>query len=348
MNIYIICLTIFFIYAVCYIGYRIVKRHNVDHFENQYEFLTPKDAYKIIEDSGYFGKFNTANLRARLCANITNCKLKYLKELMRVDPMEEDAIKWLVNLILEKLKEKGVSVALFNMSLKFAKFSSNLEGNMPHTHKDVIYLPASYYADVWKLYQQTNNKTDDKDYIIKKYGGTLIHELCHVFQRKYESYFNKLYKNRWHFTTFDVNTLTKCENILQLNRLNPDGSDVNWLWVNPYSTKYKQKQEYYWLLAVFRDNHPKFLTDTNNSVYILNKNTDRNYTVKSIDVISENEPLRSYFGSISNNYHPNEISAEYMSIYFLEKMDIEPDVRLSAANTGYHEFVSFMNNMLWM
>ena len=344
MDIYVISVVLFFIIAFCYIGHRIITKKTDEEFINQYEFLTPEEAHKVIEESGYFDHFNTPNLRARLCANVTDCKFKYLKELMLVDPMEAEAIKWLVEIILDRLKENGISTTAFSMTLRFAKFSAKLEGNMPHTHKDVIYFPASYYQNVWKAYEQSKNKNEDHQYVIKIYGRTLIHELCHILQRKYESYFIDFYNNKWNFEQFNESLLDKCENIFQVSRLNPDGIDVKWLWKNPFSLKNNKKQEYYLLLAIFKDNHPKFLGDTTNTVYKLDKYSDR-YRVSGIEKIEDNVDLNSYFGLKDNNYHPHEISAEYLSIYMLNHMQIQTDVNLSA-NKGYHLFSDFISRVV--
>lgn len=344
MNFYVVAVVLFFIFFFCYIAHHVINKKTHEEFLNQYKFLTPHEAYKVIEDSGYFKHFNIANMRARLCANTTDCKHKYLKELMRIDPMEADSIKWLVELIVEKLKENGVSTFAFNMTLKFAKFSSRLEGNMPHTHKDVIYFPASYYQNVWKAYEQFKNKENETDNVIHDFGGTLIHELCHVLQRKYERYFNDFYKDKWNFERFEESALDKCDNIFQVSRLNPDGIELNWLWVNPYSTKHNRKQEYYLLLAIFKDNHPKFLSDTTSSVYKLDKYSNR-YRVSSIDKIENDTDLNNYFGSIANNYHPNEISAEYLSIYLLNRMGIKTNINLTS-NQGYYSFMTFIDGLI--
>lgn len=345
MNFYLVCIILFFVFAICYIGYRIIKKHQIEHFENEYDFLTPQEAYKVILDSGYFEHFNTANLRARLCANISNCKFKYLKELMLIDPMEADAIKWLVKLVSDKLKEHNVNIPIFNMKLRFAKFSLNLEGNMPHTHEDVIFLPASFYENIWGLSQQFKNKNNNVDNIIIEYGGTLIHEICHILQRKYKTYFQRFYRNQWHFKQFDIMSLIKCENILEINRINPDGLDIGWIWHNPYTPKNK-KDEYYLLLAIFKDNHPKFLADVSNTVYVLNKYMNDKYNVHSIETIKDNPNLINFFGPINNNYHPNEISAEYLSIFLLEKMGLKPNIQLNASNSAYHTFINFVEGLL--
>lgn len=345
MNIYVVAIILFFIVSFCYIGHKIITKHSKENFTNQYQFLTPQEAYKVVEESGYFQHFNTANIRARLCANVTDCKYKYQKELMLIDPMEVASITWLIEVITTKLKENNINIFhAFDMALKFAKFSSNLEANMPHTHGDVIFFPASYYQNVWKSYEQFKNKDNDTDYVIKEYGKTLIHELCHVLQRKYESTFTDFYKSKWHFIKFDEKLLDKCENIFQVSRLNPDGIDIKWLWVNPYSVKNNKKQEYDLLLAIFRDNHPKFLTDTTSTVYKLDKYSER-YRVAGIGKIENNTDLNKFFGLISNNYHPNEISAEYLSIYLLNRMGLNTDINLSSTE-GYYNFITFMDKFI--
>lgn len=337
------------IIGIIYLLYRRFRKNTIEHFdEPQYQFLKPLEAYHIIEENGYFDHFNKINIRARLCANVTDCKNKYRKELMLVDPMEEDAIKWLIDNMVQKIKyEKPRLAKLINIKLRFAKFSAKLEDNMPHTHSDIILLPASMYNKIWQLHQQSLNNDNKINYAIQKYGSTIIHELAHILQRKYPYFFNSFYESKWNFKHIQPSEIKKNENIFERARLNPDGIDMGWIWVNPYSKKYKRKQEYYLLMATFKQDHPKYLSDVNENVYILTiPNGETKYQSIGMELIKDNGPLQHFFGDINNNYHPNEIAAEYMSHYIMELMKLPSIFEKIKNKNGYVNFIDFIERLI--
>jgi hypothetical protein len=349
-SIYVYSLIVFFIVSILYIIIRYCRKSKtIEGFEEfQYKFLKPLEAYHVINNSGYFNNFNTSNIRARLCANVTDCRYKYKKELVLIDPMEEEAIKWVINNMINRLKQCNTKlVSLLNIPIKFAKFTLKLEDNMPHTHDDVIFLPESTYNKLWSLHQQTMNYNNDKlDYAIKNYGSTIIHELTHILQRKYEDRFINFYQQQWYFDKIEPSAIQKHNNIFDRARLNPDGIDMGWVWVNPYSKQHKHPQEYYLLMATFKNDHPKYLGDVDNNVYKLEKTINNyQYRIANAELISNNIPLLTFFGKVSNNYHPNEISAEYMSHYAMKMLDIPTEIDLNNNCMAYNSFVQFIKSL---
>lgn len=349
-------LIVFLIVAVIYFIWKRFKKPTTKEFFNatntelNLTFLKPVDAYKIIEASDYFSYFNKINMKARACSNLTDCKMMYKKELMVIDLMEERSMVWLMESMLnliDKVKPKFAS-AIKYIHIKFAKTSSRLEGDMPHTHKNVIFLPSYFWNKVWQNHQKyltSRNESIIKD-TVKQYGSTIIHELIHILQRQFQSEFDKFYEANWNFIKFDsLNEIDKIHNIVDRNRVNPDGLDIKWIWKNPYNSQRNEPIEYYIILATFRTDSPHFLTDVDNNIYLLEKTTDKenSYRVTNAYLLNEHEDFMSFFKIKDNNYHPNEIAAEYVSQYLLEILGISPKIDI---NTGYSNFINWLENLI--
>jgi hypothetical protein len=224
-------------------------------------------------------------------------KEDYQTEIKNLNETERVMIRKLYDYILEVMNDKlenatNIIIKLIKYKIKFAKFTHKLEGNMPHTHKNIIILPEYMYDFI------SNNSILDS---FTRYGGTIIHEICHVLQRYYNSQFNELY-GRWNFHKYNISQIDN--NIVNRIRVNPDGLDSNWIW---------KHDKQYLLLAVFREN-AKSLNDVNYNYFVI----ENDKIVKSGDILDENN-FNKFFGIENNVYHPNEISAEYFSMYFTGK-----------------------------
>ena len=354
INFYVLgCLLIFIFLFYCFLinkNETFGNKNNKNNKSNKLtiSFLNHHDAYQIIDKSGYFNHFNQINLKARNCANLFDCRQKYMKELLPIDPMEQEAIKWLLNKLIDRLAKFQSFMEKYHY--KFAKFSSRLEANMPHTHNDVIFLPASFYQDVWKGWQHLTHKKEDINYnnsydtnideILGTYGSTLIHELTHVLQRKYSRIFKKLYQKEWGFISINKMEIDRGDIIFDRSRTNPDGLDLGWIW--------SHNNNYYLLQATFRKDHPRFLTDVDNTAYTLEKkNTNNSYRVVGYKSIEDTKDFTDFFGFINNNYHPNEISADYMAKFILQQMGLKYhgiNSLIENNSPAYRKFMTFMNN----
>lgn len=351
-------ITVFIVGFIYIIWKRIKKPIVKEYFDTNNTnlnliFLKPVDAYKIIEESNYFNHFNKINMKARLCANLTDCKLKYKKELMQIDMMEEQAMTWLMDSMVKMIENIKPSLAsgIKYINIKFAKTSSKLEGDMPHTHKNVIFIPSYIWNKIWQGHQQyltykTENIIKES---IREYGSTLMHELFHILQRQFQNKFEKFYQEQWNFIKFDrLDQIDKISNVIDRNRLNPDGIDVKWIWKNPYNLIRKEPEEYYIILATFRNDNPNFLTDVDNNIYLLEKvvDTHHDYVIVNGSLLDQHQDFQNYFGIKNNNYHPNEISAEYMSIYLLKILKIFDKIDINTESEGYIKFTNWLEDFL--
>lgn len=341
---------------ICCILYNVFhKEKKVEHFDDiKFQFLTPKEAYQTITKSNYFDHFDTVNQRARHCKNVSHCYLKYKKEMLLIDPMEARSIKWLVELLMERIRKHKPKLAnLINIKLKFAKFG-DLEGNMPHTHDDVIYFPATFYEEVWDKFQKFKNHKGDittemEDNILEPHGTTFIHELTHILQRRFSHFFKKFYQNDWGFISINRKNIQKGGHLFDRNRTNPDALDIGWIWKTQDKLSKKRKDIYYLLLAIFTSDQPSSVTSAETNIYTLEpiKGGDGYNVVKS-EPINQNFNYIDYFGQIQNNYHPNEISAEYMGYYIQEQIkNKKTDIKKLSGHRGYQLFSKFIESFLW-
>lgn len=286
-------------------------------------FISPLEAFNIIKDSGYFNHYNKVNFKSRNCANIDDCHLMWRQELMPIDILEKESMLYFMEILSQKVKSSDIikHKLLFNIrgGIKMCKSSVSLEGGMPHTHKNLIVLPNYFYEELWKLYNNIKNSPKNKkeeltNYFLLNYGLTILHELTHLSQRINKNKFEKLYR-QWGFQK--INPLTQIndgENLLELNRINPDGLDMGYVFL--------YDSQYYLLMATFNTNKPKHLSDVSYLSINLEKDTTQPYSetliVKDIKNIDKCNIVNNYFCLSNNHYHPNEICAEYVSKYFQE------------------------------
>jgi len=295
----------------------------MDNLTNQFNLYT---ADLFIEDTNtwfnklavYFNYINKTNILARKFISMEDMKDKYKCD--GIQPISETEKKYIINSIELAIKKlKSTNLKLYNylyywrMYFKLAKASSWLENGMPHTHENVIVLPSYFF----------NNK-----FVL----STFIHEITHIHQRKYPQDWDELI---WklgfqHYNLKD----TKLDNVLIRNRTNPDGLDYNYLWKNGNTDKY------YWIGAIFASITPNSLTD--NIQYIACEmilNSSNNFIYSGIDIdLNKFTDFKDFFGIINNNYHPNEIIAEYMTNYYENNNN---------NNTGYEIFKNYMNKFIW-
>lgn len=247
------------------------------------KFLNKSETQNVFKNNSYFLKFNKNNLISRNIKKKDNLKKTYLNNCLTFSKNQKE----IINNIIYYIREKTNNDLLFK-NWKFG-LVKNLESNLPHTHKDVIILSQDLLNNL-----QLN------------YGVILfIHEKTHILQRKHYDLFYDLYTNYWNF--IKVDKIHNFDYLKQIVRLNPDGLDLNWI--------LKSNGKYILLLAVF--NSIK-LRDCSNVCVYLEKKDNKFFVPNNIKLIKLEDCIEfnRFFTITSNNYHPNELSAEYMSLYW--------------------------------
>ena len=266
-----------------------------DKHDNLYKSLI---SYISVE---YLVHMDYVNIISRGFNNMIDISKKYEQELIsKITDAEKDYLNESVNAKLLELndissndKNKQSWVLNILENCKISKGQKWLEMGMPHTHSDVIIFNKSIFTNFnW---------------------NTFIHECVHIDQRKNMNKYRELYMI-WGFIHTNISTIKGMENIMTRNRLNPDAIDCNWLWKCP------SDNNYYWIGAVFNSITPTSLGDVSYVGLKIESDSMGNYYYNGTDSRNLNSwyEFQNYFNIKNNQYHPNEIIAEYMSIYFDE------------------------------
>ena len=134
-------------------------------------FLNPVEAYNRIEESGYINTFNKIDLKVRNCNSVEHCKEIYKKNILEFTDKEKELLINLIKKINVKIK---ILKSFYETEWKFSRVTNKIDNGFPHTHNDTIYL-----SD--KFFKNPNM-------------SVLIHEKIHIYQKKFPTKKEKLYK----------------------------------------------------------------------------------------------------------------------------------------------------------
>lgn len=274
-----------------------INRKNIENFNSGKQLITKRQFMQIINKEDkilwqnilekYINNFNNVNLKSR---NV-NTKAELLQKYTSgFKPISTDQI----NKLNQIIKSNNFNLKFINKILpliRIIKVNDNVENGYPHTHKNIVVLPDNWWINM--------NFT------------TFIHELVHIDQRINKSKYLELYE-LWGFNLYNKK-IFGLDNILERNRVNPDGLTNNWVW--SYG-----KYDNYWIGAVFNSKNPVNLADVKYIICKLKIHDMKLYYLDYNEELSSSNVFNDYFGNLlSNNYHPNEIVAEYISILYNKK-----------------------------
>jgi hypothetical protein len=274
-------------------NFTLSKDQFIQHINKEFK----KEWKEII--SNYINDFNTINLISRNAKTKTELINKYTN--LCLLPISQDNINNINNMLITNLKNnnlykkkdiKKIIELIIDIlpSLRIIKCSQDLELGFPHTHKNIIIFSSEYFAN--------------------PSFTTFIHECIHIDQRLNPDKYYKIY-SEWGFINYPVSQIKDFTDIIRKSRNNPDGRDINWLWISPTNKAY-------WIGAVFKTEYPSSISQVENRIYYINNENDGYNTIKKIgkylgksELIHNNIEFKSVFGLLTNNnYHPNEIAAE--------------------------------------
>lgn len=174
-------------------------------------FLRPIDVFDKLDNIEFFNNLNDKDLKVRNVISSNEYKTVIKTNLKEFTNKEKNILIKLINNIDKKInKYKKLKDIKWNL----IKINYNIENGLAHTHKNIIFLPESFFI--------TPNE------------NTLLHELLHIYQRNYKIKtihfykkfnFNILNQNKY-FLINNNNKLIKISDELksiELNkRNNPD------------------------------------------------------------------------------------------------------------------------------
>lgn len=280
-------------------------------YKNNYKYLTIEEATEVLESVDELDNYTELDYKIRKIDKDKyqkTCEF-YIEKLQKFSKHDKAVLDWVMK-VLHKTTPKNLKFLYEDIT--FAKYSPGVENNFPHTHKNTIFFSDKFLNSCIFYF----NKNLEED-MIENFGVVIIHECVHLWQRKKPDLFDKLYVYYWNFVK--VNKIDN-NHLLEKNRFNPDGVEQIWVLNN------KKNNKHVALMAIYKKDSNNIGEVENVAVYLDKHNISfimpsQENLVK--EKISKCEVFNELFKDVnSNNYHPNEISAELISIYYLQKMDL--------------------------
>jgi len=249
---------------------------NIIEFKKD-QFINPdnfKEEYKdILLNYSYY--FNPINLQKRGLKNIDDLLLTYVSSLKSSN--NNFIYRFNKNLNYNITDNLYPFLEYIVPKSRIVKING-IENNYPHTHRDIMFF---------------NNVPS---------GFIIVHELIHIDQRLNQNFYNNIYK-LWGFEK--VNKINNFNVLKNNSRTNPDGLDLYWIW--NYNNKH------YWIGKIY-DTKFNNISDATSKICTMDKiNGIYKYNNHMVN-LNESNDYKYFFGNISgNDYHPNEIVAEYMT-----------------------------------
>jgi hypothetical protein len=286
--------------------------------------LTAEEATEAIVDDStepYFAVLQPLEMAAKTGATMTGknleaqrdeCRRRYQKACREFSADEKAGLEAVAKAVSNGLRAKYPLFAQTPWS--FLKIADTIEGGMPHTRGPHIVLTestASMFAVAGKV------KTP--------LGGThsaalLVHEQCHVMQRARPALFADLYTKVWNLV--HAAPIAHQPPLAATRVVNPDGPDMNWVFV----AKEGEKAAYWQPLIVLADKPlPRMPDDFGIVAVALEKQGDAFAQQKGADGKPVTKPLDQIdaytkaFGAIPENFHPNETFAVLFSALVCEE-----------------------------
>ena len=295
MNILMICIIItIFIFHILFINIKkynkIKKTYNIN-----IKYINEKDIQIEKYLDRYISFMNKFNLLARNCQSTNDLLNKYKNAYDIITDNEKIHLHNIILNLLSQIKKNNISyhnyIIYWINNIYIIKSKSWLESNMPHTMSNIIIM--------------------HKEWFIKPTMNILLHEITHIHQRLYPNDFIDLYTELG-YIYYDINKILNKHHILSLNRNNPDGIDINWLWKSP-------NNNIWWIGAVFTSTMPKNLHDIYYiAIQIYTNNNNDLYFSNDYILLNKLTEFIDYFGIYNDNYHPNELCSMYAEWYLDE------------------------------
>ena len=310
------------------------KFKSILSYKDNYKYLTIQEASEVLRNVDELNDYNDLDYKLRKINKdkYDNTCDFYIEKLEQFSKHDKVIIDWVMKILDKNTPD---NLKFIYEDITFAKYSSGVENNFPHTHKNTIFF-SDKYLNSFIFYFNKNLEEE----MIESFGVVIIHECVHLWQRKNPELFDKLYVYYWNFVKVD-----KIHNnyLLKKNRFNPDGVKQIWVLNN------KNNDKHIALMSLYKTNSKNIGDVENVAVYLDRHNItfimpSEESLIK--EQINECKVFNELFLNInSNNYHPNEISAELISIYYLQKMNIS---HYNFDNKGLKKLKSWFKNEIFI
>lgn len=295
------------------------------------QFLSVAEARSTLTagpEAAYFAPLTLADLRAKSTLPLENLPVAQARDIVReryaedVRPFTPDEQAMLRD-VLSRLMPKIARLAPFMARTPFAfiKTAGHVEGGAPHTRGTAIVLSQSEIDALMRMYRWGWTTILDQ-----MAAPLLVHEQVHVLQRAEPQRFVSLYTEVLGFRHLDP--VPDHPWLLEHRATNPDAQDLGWIYRTTLGT------QALWIrpdLLLRKVDHPDLTRDVR-LIGIELKETDGTFAVALDDKgrprIQDLASIGSYrdaFPNRTENYHPNEISADLIAGWITGHPEGNPD-----------------------
>jgi len=272
---------------------------------NNIKVINKNEASNVIRSIKTFNKYTKTDKNLRGIGMKEDIHQHYINKLEDWNDSEKKIMNWLNTSLIEKTPDDYKFI--YN-NVKMAKFQNDVENGFPHTNGDTIFVTNKFVSNILPYFNENNISK-----AIDNIGSVIIHECVHIWQRREAEFFTSLYKS-WNFTKYD--TIYNFNKIKRKSRYNPDGVDINWIF------RCDTDGRDILPMAVYRDDATTIGDVTLIGVYCEKLNGKPTIPpLPKTEFLFSIKDFTAMFGRIgSNNYHPNELSAEIISIFLIDDM----------------------------
>lgn len=301
-NLYII----FIIIGLCIVLYGV---SSLEHFRNndiEYSITYPSidEIKEKLTSRQYFNFLKLTDAQARnIKLSYSDFQQKYSSCIIPITDEEKVKFNAFYKSIVDSIPV-GKRHLFLIPNMKVAQISG-IENDFPHTHNDIIFLNKSFFSS-------------------SPSAKTFIHEIVHIRQREDPTMYDSLFSD-WGFQSISLDYMKQKlpNDIVSRIRINPDELPDYRFWV--------------WRLEIIPlVIYSSFEVKNINDVKYIAIDWNKNDTYTNLANVPE---YSEYFKISINHYHPNEILAEYYSLYYLEIIG-ESNTQSSE---GYRKFVKFIS-----
>ena len=297
-------------------------------------FIHPTDVCRVLGKLKNDYKYNIQDITLRdINKKYENNIYKfYCDNLLEFTEIEKKLLIWCFDTIKKKIKTQNLKIDLLFIfeNIRIAKFENFVDNGYPHTNDNIIFLTSNFINRLLTYF----NSGDEENMIIN-IGSVIIHECIHIWQRRNPSAFLNLYTKYWHFS--NPQKIYNIEFIEKIRRFNPDGKKMNWV--------FNYNKKHILLASIYKNNaddigdvdYVGLFLDKQNGKYSINE--DRQ-TIRNLKNIVDIDEFSDFFTHIyGNHYHPNELSAELLSIYYLKTLKL-----------SHKKFtnIAYKNMLIWL
>ena len=267
------------------------------------KFCSIKNAQKKFSKAAHLKNMSQSEIDLRTGKKMSNIYEYYDQAIMDFTQGDIQCLNWYTELVRPYIEKYAPKLVPLLDSTSYIKLREGTEWNFPFTLNDTVVVNEPFLNDAYE------GKRTHSDQLVKKTMNVIVHELIHVYQKKYPNAFKSIYS----LLGFSEMSILIPDGIKSWMITNPDGE--NGVWTTGIHSK-KTGRVHIFLPALM--NLSNYNKKNMKEVLIEVKVVPGSTKMVASDNVLEISDVPSYsrrFGTDKQLYHPNEIVANIIADY---------------------------------